>query len=187
VVLYPLYAVLTGIVSLVYPMIGAIIVSRLPANPIGWIFCIVGLLYQVQHFALAYANYAVAKNFALPWGEYVAWSSTWVGFAGLILVGASLMLLFPDGRLLSRWWQIAAWCGATRRTVCSTRWSKWQPKGLLPARFAVQALTNCSSPPREKTSTLARILWRVPCSGSPWAWLGFRFGSSPDERSRLFR
>jgi two-component system NarL family sensor kinase len=108
-VLYPLYAVLTGIVSLVYPTIGAMIVSRLPANPIGWIFCIVGLLYQVQHFALAYANYAVAKNFALPWGEYVAWSSTWVGFAGLILAGVLLMLLFPDGRLLSRWWRIAAW------------------------------------------------------------------------------
>jgi len=107
--LYPLYAVLTGMLSLVYPTIGALIVSRLPKNPIGWIFCGVGLLYQLHHFALAFANYAVAEGFVSPWGEYAAWFSTWVGFAGLILAGVFLMLLFPEGRLLSRRWQIVAW------------------------------------------------------------------------------
>ena len=39
----PSLAVLTGILSLAYPTVGALIVSRLPANPIGWIFCSVGL------------------------------------------------------------------------------------------------------------------------------------------------
>jgi hypothetical protein len=107
--LYPLYAVLTAMLSLVYPTIGALIVSRLPRNPIGWIFCGVGLLYQLHHFALAYSNYAVAENFALRWGEYAAWFSTWIEFAGLILAGVFLMLLFPDGRLLSRRWRIVAW------------------------------------------------------------------------------
>ena len=107
--LYPLYAILTGMLSLVYPTIGALIVTRLPQNPIGWIFCGVGLLYQLHHIALAYSNYAVSEDFASPWGEYAAWFSTWVGFAGLILAGVFLMLLFPDGRLLSRWWQIVAW------------------------------------------------------------------------------
>src|SRR5215212_5075081 len=105
---YPIYAVLTGMLSLVYPTIGALIVSRLPRNPIGWIFCGVGLLYQLQHVALAYSNYAVAENFSLPWGEYAAWFSAWVGFAGLILVCVFLMLLFPEGRLLSRGWRIVA-------------------------------------------------------------------------------
>src|SRR5215212_7352906 len=106
--LYPIYAVLTGMLSLVYPTIGALIVSRLPRNPIGWIFCGVGLLYQLHHFALAYSNYAVAEDFALPWGEYAAWFSAWVGFAGLILAFAFLMLLFPDGRLPSTRWRIVA-------------------------------------------------------------------------------
>jgi len=71
-VVYPLYAVLTAALLLVYPTIGALIVSRLPRNPIGWIFCGVGLLYQLHHFALAYSNYAVAEYFALPWSEYAA-------------------------------------------------------------------------------------------------------------------
>jgi len=107
--LYPLYAVLTAMLSLVYPTIGALIVSRFPKNPIGWIFCGVGLVYQLHHFALAYSNYAVAENFALTWGEYAAWFSTWIEFAGLILAGVFLMLLFPDGRLRSRRWRIVAW------------------------------------------------------------------------------
>ncbi len=107
-ILYPIYAVLTGILSLVYPTIGALIVSGLPRNPIGWMFCGVGLLYQLHHFALSYSNYAVAEDFALPWGEYAAWFSVWVGFAGLILAFVFLMLLFPDGRLpSSRWWIVA--------------------------------------------------------------------------------
>ncbi|MBA2715149.1 MAG: sensor histidine kinase [Rubrobacteraceae bacterium] len=111
--LYPVYAVLTGMVSLVYPTIGALIVSRLPKNPIGWIFCGVGLLYQLHHFALAYSNYAVAERGVLPWGEYAAWFSVWVGFAGLTLAFVFLMLLFPDGRLPSRRWRIVAWAAVS--------------------------------------------------------------------------
>ena len=32
-------AVITGILSLAYPVIGALIASRLPANPVGLILC----------------------------------------------------------------------------------------------------------------------------------------------------
>ena len=104
----PGFAVLTGVLSLAFPTVGALIASRLPTNPIGWIFCGMGLLYAAQRFTTAYADYALVENFALPGGEYVAWFSTLVGFANPTL-GVFLMLLFPDGRLLSRRWQIVAW------------------------------------------------------------------------------
>src|ERR687890_314667 len=103
------FAVLTGVLSLAYPMVGALIASRLPTNPIGWIFCSVGLLYTAQRFSLAYADYAVVENLALPGSEYAAWFSTLVEFTGLVLAGIFVMLLFPDGRLPSRRWQIVAW------------------------------------------------------------------------------
>ena len=111
----PGLAVLTGVLSLAYPTVGALIVSRLPTNLIGWIFCGVGLLYAARRFTEAYADYALLETFALPGGEYVAWFSTWAGFSGLILAEVFVMLLFPNGRLPSRWWRIVAWaavCGA---------------------------------------------------------------------------
>jgi hypothetical protein len=72
----PGLAVPMGVLSLAYPTVGALIASRLPTNPIGWIFCSVGLLYGVRRFTGAYADYALFENIALPGGEHAAWFST---------------------------------------------------------------------------------------------------------------
>ena len=104
----PGFAVLTGLLSLAYPAVGALIASRLPTNPIGWIFCGSGLIYVTQRFATAYADHALLENIALPWGEFAAWFSTWIGFAFPTLA-VFLMLLFPGGRLPSGRWRIVVW------------------------------------------------------------------------------
>jgi hypothetical protein len=104
----PVIAVLTGVLALAYPTIGALIASRLPTNPVGWIFCGMGLFYAAQRFASAYADYALLENSAYPGGEYAAWVSSCVWFACLI-IGVFLILLFPDGRLPTRRWRIVAW------------------------------------------------------------------------------
>jgi signal transduction histidine kinase len=105
----PGLAVLTSVLSLSFPTVGALIISRLPTNPVGWLFSGVGLLYAVRRFTLAYADYALTANFTMPGGEYVAWISTWAGFVGPILAGVILMLVFPDGRLPSRRWRLVMW------------------------------------------------------------------------------
>jgi signal transduction histidine kinase len=111
----PAFAVLMGMLSLVFPAVGALIASRLPTNPVGWIFCGVGLLYTTQRFTQAYADYALLVNFAFPGGEYIAWFSGLVDFTCLVLAGVFVMLLFPEGSLPSPRWRIVAWtavCGA---------------------------------------------------------------------------
>jgi signal transduction histidine kinase len=112
----PTIATLTGILSLAYPTIGALIASRLPANPIGWIFCGTGMLYGAQRCGSAYADYALLENFAFPGGEYVAWASTCVWFACLTLA-VFLILLFPDGRLSSPRWRFVAWAAILGATL----------------------------------------------------------------------
>ena len=115
----PGFAILTGVLSLAFPTVGALIASRLPTNPIGWIFCGMGLLYTAGRFSSAYADYALVENFAFSGGEYMAWFSTCLWFATLTL-GVFLVLLFPDGRLPSRWWRLVAWTaifGATLVTL----------------------------------------------------------------------
>jgi hypothetical protein len=132
----PSLAVLTGVLSLAYPTVGALIASRLPTNPIGWIFCGVGLLYTAQRFSTAYADYALLENLAFPGGEYVAWFSALVRVSGLVLAVVFVMLLFPDGRLLSRRWQIVAWM-AVLGAVLTALYDAFYPEDLSTHSYVV--------------------------------------------------
>ena len=105
----PVLVVSSTLLSLACSTVGALIASRLPRNPIGWIFCGTGLLYGLRNFAMSYANYALLVVPSLPGGEYAAWISTWLRFSSLILLGVFLVLLFPGGRLPARRWRAVAW------------------------------------------------------------------------------
>jgi hypothetical protein len=92
-----------------YSVIGAIIASRLPHHPIGWICCAIGLIAAVDHFGGEYSLYALlALPHSLPGGEAMLWLQGWFWmlFIGLIVF---LLLLFPTGRLPSRRWRPFAW------------------------------------------------------------------------------
>jgi hypothetical protein len=95
---------------LAYPTVGALIASRRPRNPIGWLLIVVGLGAAVSGFAAEYGVRALlAHPDSLPGGRVAAWIEE-VVFSGLILVGFALvLLLFPHGRLLSRRWRPVAW------------------------------------------------------------------------------
>jgi hypothetical protein len=107
----PAYAFWPELTSLAvgYSVIGAIIASRLPNHPIGWICCAIGLIAAVDHFAGEYAVYALlALSHPLPGGRAMLWLQGWLWmlFIGLIVF---LLLLFPNGRLPSRRWRPFAW------------------------------------------------------------------------------
>ena len=125
----PTFAVLTGVLSLAFPTVGALIASRLPTNPIGWIFCGMGVLYGAGRFTSAYADYALVENFAFPGGEYVAWFSSLEWFAGPTL-GVFLILLFPDGQLMSRRWKMVAW-GAIFGVALAVLGTAFMPEYLI--------------------------------------------------------
>jgi hypothetical protein len=95
--------------ALSWSTVGALIASRRMGNPIGWLFCVSGLLFGVQVFAGEYGFYAlfVARS-SLPAGVVSWWLASWlwVPATQLILI---LFLLFPDGRLPSPRWRIVAW------------------------------------------------------------------------------
>ena len=93
------------VIAMGYSVIGAIIASRLPNQPIGWICCAIGFIAAVDHFAGEYAVYAVlARSEALPGSQAMLWLQSWLW---MLFVGplVFLLLLFPTGRLPSGRWR----------------------------------------------------------------------------------
>ena len=96
------------LLSLAGSTVGALVASRRPRNPVGWIFLSMGVLYGVRRLVEAYADYALLARPGLPLGELAAWASTWLRLSPLIALGTILVLLFPDGRLPSARWRTVA-------------------------------------------------------------------------------
>jgi len=92
---------------------GAIVASRRPRNPIGWLLCGLGVQSGAQLLSEEYAVYALlAHPGSLPVGMALAWIQQWIWLLAVGPFGTFLFLLFPDGRLLSPRWRPAAWLAA---------------------------------------------------------------------------
>jgi signal transduction histidine kinase len=97
--------------ALAFPVVGALIASQRPRNPMGWLFAGVGLAGALTLATWGYAEYGiVTRPGDLPGAVAAAWVSAWIwvcGFTPLVTFG---VLLFPDGHLPSRLWRPVAWC-----------------------------------------------------------------------------
>jgi hypothetical protein len=89
---------------------GAIISSRLPGNAVGWIFLAIGLLLGLLFAVGAYADLAIDMGYdSLPGGWIAAWIGTWIFIPAAFGLPMFLLLLFPDGRFISKRWRLVGW------------------------------------------------------------------------------
>jgi hypothetical protein len=104
------FAIVGAVLGVSFPLVGAVIAARQPHNPIGWIFCAIGLSQGLDTFDTAYSTYVfVAKAGPLPGADVMAWLSTWTYAPGFALLMTFSLLLFPDGHLPSARWRPVAW------------------------------------------------------------------------------
>jgi len=94
-----------------FPLVGALIASRRPKNPIGWICLAVGVFWMLAITSGAYTLYGlrVATPGSVPFPAAIGSLGEELGPASAGLIGTYLILLFPDGRLPSRRWRPLAW------------------------------------------------------------------------------
>jgi hypothetical protein len=105
-----------GIVTAIgLSVLGALIASRQPRNPIGWLMSAAALLLGVFSFTQQYAPLAVAES--LPGVGLASWLAAWTNLPGIAITITFLFLLFPDGRLPSRRWRPVAWLMAAATVV----------------------------------------------------------------------
>jgi hypothetical protein len=88
---------------------GAIISSRQPGNTVGCIFLAIGLLLGLLFAANAYAVLGIDSGGIphLPGSAFAAWIGSWIFIPTTFGLPMFLLLLFPDGRFLSKRWRLA--------------------------------------------------------------------------------
>ncbi|MBA2783542.1 MAG: hypothetical protein H0T74_11600 [Rubrobacteraceae bacterium] len=86
---------------------GAVIGSRLPGNAVGWIFLAMGLLMGLLFAAGSYAELGLARPGGPSAGAVLAaWLGSWIFIPAAFGLPMFLLLLFPNGRFLSRRWRL---------------------------------------------------------------------------------
>ena len=95
-------------IGLAMTCLGVLLTTRKPEHPISWGFAATGFLWAVGAAAYAYAIAAlVAHPQSLPAGRAAAWVDSWCWLPSLALPMGLLLLVVPDGRLLSPRWRPA--------------------------------------------------------------------------------
>jgi hypothetical protein len=105
---------LSGLSLLVFvvasALVGAVVASRQPRNPVGWFFVVSATCWAVNEATGRYAVYGlVIEPGSLPLAHLMAWPSTWMWEPAFVLIGLFVPLYFPDGRLLSPRWRPVLW------------------------------------------------------------------------------
>jgi signal transduction histidine kinase len=118
-------------IAIVGGFFGALIVRRRPHNPIGWLLLANALAQGLHVAANQYGVYALGPTPGVAGGDIAAWLSP----PPLIIASATLiglLLLFPDGRLVSRLWGVLAYVAVADLAVSllAVGASCWSVRGV---------------------------------------------------------
>ena len=116
-----------ALVAAPFAVVGALVASRRPRNPIGWLFLVFGVVAAFTSFGDRYASYALVEHpGSLPGGAWVAWLSSgiWHPAFGFFVFA---FLLFPNGRLPSARWRPVAWIAAANYLMGGVLGLLWGP------------------------------------------------------------
>jgi hypothetical protein len=105
---------------LAFPLMGALIASRHPKNPIGWICLAAGFFWMLIALMEGGGAYwqATAPG-SVPYLVAIDALTLWIWIPSVGLLGIYLILLFPDGKLPSRRWRPLAWLSGAVMVLAS--------------------------------------------------------------------
>ncbi|MBA3630074.1 MAG: hypothetical protein H0W55_10460 [Actinobacteria bacterium] len=107
-----------AVLFFIFPTVGVLVAVAQPRNPIGWILLGIGADWGLLFVADPYIWYAYVAEPGSLWRPDLVvalTSSMWIPAVGLM--GSFLILLFPNGRLLSGRWRAFAWVSGINLAV----------------------------------------------------------------------
>lgn len=99
-----------GVPAAIYVIVGGLVARRRPDNPIGWLFCVVGLSLVLWIAGMAYAQAGLGGAPGLssrPGAAAGAWIGSLSALVVLPIALPTFLLYFPDGHLRSARWRAA--------------------------------------------------------------------------------
>jgi hypothetical protein len=127
-----LYSIITGLMGSVAAVtlatVGAVLASRLPRNPIGWLLLVAG---AVLGFSFVATTPGVT---GLPGGIWLLWLGNLTWYPAVVFVGVLLPLLYPTGHLPSPRWRAVVVVAIVTMTLAliNTAFSPFSPGSAPP-------------------------------------------------------
>ena len=95
---------------LAYAWMGCVLLARRPGHPMGPLLCLIGLADAFATVPYTYVRYTLVHSpGSLPFSTAALWINNWAYAPATSLGAMVLLLVFPEGRLLSRRFRPALW------------------------------------------------------------------------------
>ena len=118
--------------AIVFSLVGALLVARVPHNAVSWLTLVFGVIMAVELMTLVISLHADLSGQVTQLAEWAAWLRL-VLIDFLVVVLVPLVLLFPDGRLPSRRWGVLLWLtgvvAVTSFVAGGTTTANWHNEG----------------------------------------------------------
>ena len=177
----------SGLITLPFGIVGALVVRRAPRNPIGWILIVLSLAFLVASDGGQYAVMAYHQGYhGLPLprvGVFLADAWIW-----LIILLPLPLTLYPDGGLSRRWRRIVSiYAGGCALFVAGTTWQ--DVTGITASHIQVDAsgeLASAGSGPAGGALTAVfAVVYIAFCLASAIRLVLSYRGSTGDYRQQL--
>ena len=161
------------VTTVAFSVVGALVASRHPRNPIGWLCSGIGFLTGLTLLSLGYSFYnrSVVSG-SLPGTEFARWLDIWIWIPPTTVPMTFLLLFFPDGRLPSRrWWPIGWSAGLGLAGVVLGAALHWWAYSAVSGSWG-RGFSRATRPARG-TRRLASCISSSRLSHSPACWWRF--------------